>query len=58
MNIGLLKYIVKPPKKVISIPPSSGTIGTFFSKNQTTVNATKVATISGGIATDKFLPLL
>ena len=30
----------------------------FFSKNQTTANAIKVATISGGIATFKFLSLL
>ena len=46
------------PKNVIKIPLTSGIGGIFFSKNQTSANATKVATISGGIATDKFLPLL
>ena len=46
------------PKKVIKIPLINGIIGIFFSKNQTTANAIKVATISGGIATDKFLSLL
>ena len=50
--------MVKPPKKVIKIPLTSGIGGIFFSKNQTIANANKVATISGGIATDKFLPLL
>jgi len=29
-------------------------MGIFFSKTQTTANATRVATISGGMATDKF----
>ena len=33
-------------------------MGIFFSKNQTTANAINVATISGGMATDKFLSLL
>ena len=42
-------------KKIPMIPLIGGI---FFSKNQTIANATKVATISGGIATDKFLPLL
>ena len=46
------------PKNVIKIPLISGIVGIFLSKNQTTANATKVATISGGIATDKFLSLL
>ena len=46
------------PKKVIKITLTKGIGGIFFSKNQTTANATKVAIISGGIATDKFLPLL
>ena len=50
--------MVKPPKKVIKIPLTKGMVGIFFSKNQTTAKAIKVATISGGIATDKFLPLL
>ena len=56
------KYFTNEPilKKIMgkSIPLTKGIGGIFFSKNQTTVNATKVATISGGIATDKFLPLL
>ena len=47
--------MVSPPKKVIKIPLTKGIGGIFFSKNQTTAKATKVATISGGIATDKFL---
>ena len=46
------------PKNVIKIPLTNGIIGIFFSKNQTTPNAIKVATISGGMATDKFLSLL
>jgi hypothetical protein len=58
MKIGSLKYIVKPPKKVISIPLNNGIGGIFLSKNHTTAKAIKVATISGGIAIDKFLSLL
>ena len=50
--------MVSPPKKVIKIPLTKGIGGIFFSKNQTTARATKVATISGGIAIDKFLSLL
>ena len=50
--------MVNPPKNVIKIPLINGIIGIFFSKNQTTPKAIKVATISGGIATDKFLSLL
>ena len=46
------------PKNVIKIPLIRGIIGIFFSKNQTTTSATNVATISGGIATAKFLSLL
>ena len=46
------------PKNVINIPLTNGIGGIFFSKNQTTAKATKVATISGGMATDKFLSLL
>ena len=49
---------LRPPKKVIKIPLTKGMAGIFFSKNQTTPNAIKVATISGGMATDKFLSLL
>jgi hypothetical protein len=30
----------------------------FFQKTKTTANATKIATISGSIAIEKFLPLL
>ena len=58
IKIGLSKYIVNPPNKVISIPPSKGTIGIFFSKNQTITRAIIVATINGGIATVKFFSLL
>ena len=50
--------MVNPPKNVINIPLNRGMGGIFFSKNQTTPSAIKVATISGGIATDKFLSLL
>ena len=46
------------PKNVIKIPLNKGIMGIFFSKTQTTANATRVATISGGMATDKFLSLL
>ena len=45
-------------KKVIKIPLNKGIGGMFFSKNQTIPKAIIVATISGGIATDKFLSLL
>ncbi len=58
MKIGLLKYIVRPPNKVINIPPSNGTIGIFFSKIHTKIKAIKVVTINGGIATVKSFPLL
>ena len=58
MNLGSLKYIVSPPKNVIKIPLSSGIIGIFFSKNHTTTSAISVATMSGGIATARFLSLL
>ena len=58
MNIGLSKYIVRPPKKVINIPPSKGTIGIFFSKIHTTIKAINVATINGGIAIIKFFSFL
>jgi hypothetical protein len=47
--------IVSKPKKVIKIPLIKGIIGILFSKNQTTAKAINVATMSGGIATDKFL---
>ena len=58
MKRGSSKYIVRLPKNVIKIPLINGIIGIFFSKNQTTTKAIKVATMSGGIATDKFLSLL
>ena len=58
IKIGLSKYIVNPPNKVINIPPSKGTIGIFFSKNQTITRAIIVATINGGIATVKLFSLL
>ena len=43
---------------MINIPLINGIGGIFFSKNQTTAKAIIVATMSGGIATDKFLSLL
>ena len=46
------------PKNVIKTPLIKGIIGIFFSKNQTIASAINVATISGGIATAKFLSLL
>ncbi len=58
IKTGLLKYIVKPPKKVIRTPPNRGTKGIFFSKNQTTTSATMVATINGGSAILRFLSYL
>jgi hypothetical protein len=58
MKVGSLKYNVRPPKKVINTPLIKGIIGIFFSKNQTINNEIIVATISGGIAIDKFLSLL
>ena len=58
MNIGSLKYIVSPPKNVIKIPLIKGIGGIFFSKTQTTTRDINVATINGGIATDRFLSLL
>ena len=50
--------MLRPPKKVIKIPLAKGIGGIFFSKNHTTANASRVATMSGGIAIDKFLSLL
>ena len=50
--------MLTPPKKVISIPLTSGTMGIFFSKKYTTTNAIKVATIKGGIANFKSFSLL
>ena len=50
--------MVRPPKNVIKIPLNKGMGGIFFSKNHTMANAIKVATMSGGIAIDKFLSLL
>ena len=46
------------PNNVIKIPPINGTIGIFFSKNQTRVKAIKVAIINGGIAILRSFPLL
>ena len=43
---------------IINIPLNKGIIGIFFSKIQTINTAIIVATISGGIATFKFLSLL
>ena len=53
----LLKYIDNPPNKEINIPPIKGTIGIFFSNIQTTIIASIVAPISGGIAIVKSLLL-
>ena len=50
--------MVNPPKKVINRPPNSGTIGTLFSKIQTTNKAIIVAIINGTRATLMSLPLL
>ena len=50
--------MVNPPKNVINIPLINGIGGIFFSKNQTTASAVNVATMSGGIATARFLSLL
>jgi hypothetical protein len=50
--------MVSPPKKVIKIPLIRGIGGIFFSNIQTMINAIIVASISGGIAIDKFFPLL
>ena len=50
--------MVNTAKNVINIQLINGIGGIFFSKNHTTAKAIKVATISGGIATDKFFPLL
>ena len=45
------------PKNVINIPLSNGTVGIFFSKNQTTANAIIVAIIKGGMAILRSLSL-
>ena len=57
MKIGLSKYIVSPPKKVIKTPPNNGTLGIFFSKNHTTPKEIIVAIMNGGIATFNSFPL-
>lgn len=43
--------MVNPPKRVIRIPPTRGTVGIFLSKNHTIKTEIIVATIRGGIAT-------
>ena len=55
--MALLKYIDNPPNKEINTPPIKGTIGIFFSNIQTTIIASRVAPISGGIAIFKSLSL-
>ena len=57
MNIGLLKYKVKPPNTEMTIPPINGTYG-IFSTKYIIAMAIMVATINGGIATIKLLSLL
>ena len=50
--------MVNPPNNDTKIPPIKGTIGIFFSSNQTIASATSVAIIKGGIAIVKsLLPL-
>ena len=58
MKTGLSKYNVNPPNKDIIIPPTKGINGIFFSKKYIPKTATKVAIISGGIATLRLFPLL
>ena len=58
MKTGLLKYKVRPPNNVITIAPTSGTNGTFFSIKYIIATAINVEIISGGIAADKLFPLL
>ena len=58
MNIGLLKYKVKPPNTEMTIPPINGTYGIFFSTKYIIAMAIMVATINGGIAIIKLLSLL
>ena len=57
-KIGLLKYIVNPPKKVIKIPPIKGINAIFFSTKYARISANNVAIIKGGIANVRFLPPL
>ena len=57
MKTGLLKYIVRPPNRVINIPPTRGIFGIFFSNIQTINRAIIVAIMNGGIATFKSFPL-
>ena len=58
MKIGLSKYNVNPPKREITIAPTKGTYGIFFSKKYVIATAIKVAIINGGIAALKLFPLL
>ena len=45
------------PSIIINKPLSNGTLGIFFSKNQTIANAIIVAIIKGGIAILRSFPL-
>ena len=58
MKTGLLKYRVRPPNKVIIIPPINGTYGIFFSTMYIIATAIIVAMIKGGIAAVRLFPLL
>tara|TARA_Y100001935_G_C17164754_1_gene437118 strand:+ start:124 stop:300 length:177 start_codon:yes stop_codon:yes gene_type:complete len=58
MNTGLSKYKVRPPKRVIIIPPINGTYGIFFSIKYIIPTAIIVAIIKGGIAIVRLFPLL
>jgi hypothetical protein len=49
---------VSPPNKVINTQLVNGTIGIFFSKKYTTINAIIVVMIKGGIATFKLFSVL
>ena len=49
---------MRPPNKVIKAQLDKGTMGIFFSKKYTTINAITVAIIKGGIADFKLLSVL
>ena len=49
---------MRPPNKVINTQLVNGTMGIFFSKKYTTINAITVAIIKGGIADFKLLSVL
>ena len=67
LSVGLVEALILSPEDYkqsdavrimyVHVPAAWISLGIFFSKNQTTANAIIVATIKGGIATDKFFPL-